>query len=175
MVSLDRQHFLVTPYLPLTIRQRGFKEANAPSFVVKKDIIATNDRQMPLKWKSFADKSFRFKWSSRYGTHTGHSPRWYLIILYKSIFDISMPRKIFSWGGGGADGAWAPFTVKSYSPYRATYIHVQYIVHGSIVSPNGENLFRFLSSLPLLPLATTTVFGSYLSSLRVWIYLKSRE
>ncbi len=34
-----------------------------------------------------------------------------------------------------------------------------------IVPPNGTNVFCFLSSLPLLPRATTTVFGSYLSSL----------
>jgi hypothetical protein len=40
----------------------------SPSFVVKKDIIATKDRQMPLKWKSFGGKSFLLKWSSRYGT-----------------------------------------------------------------------------------------------------------
>ncbi len=31
--------------------------------------------------------------------------------------------------------------------------------------PNGANVFCFLSSLPLLPTATTAVFGSYLSSL----------
>jgi hypothetical protein len=33
------------------------------------------------------------------------------------------------------------------------------------VSTNGANVFCFLSSLPLLPPATTAVFGSYLSSL----------
>jgi hypothetical protein len=39
------------------------------------------------------------------------------------------------------------------------------IIYTVFTPSNGANVFCFLSSLPLLPPATTAVFGSYLSSL----------
>ncbi len=93
MVSQDRRHLLVTPFLSLTSwRQERHYCNKSPTDVAK------------IKKHSLL---------TLHGTR--HSSTRYLITIFSTIdvryFDAA---ENFLLGGGG--GAWASFTVKSYSP-----------------------------------------------------------